>query len=426
LPGLHHIHILDDEEDDEGATVGNGASANFFLSSEEMASTVNRSEVALRLLLELNPDVTGSFATTPDLWDFDFLAYFQQLLQQHREWKQCFILGSDLELPLLQSIARSCAELQLPFLTVHAYGLMGIVQIQTLPLFPIVNPRGQQSTTTQIATIPDFQILHPFPMLYQFMERAVANINSLSSSFDYGHVPYPIILYLIYHKVWKEKYPDQPKPQTMDEKKEFVQMIYQHYHETVRDSFTTSEMTNTSIAKDDNDAPLNVQEAARNAYMAYTERTADVDHLLSLLDRIQQSPSSNQYCQTLALTLRAILQFVQTQQRPPVHGSIPDMTASTEQYIQLQSVYKQQQVADLNVIKGYIQQQNAPDTILPEDDYILAVCQNIHDLDVLETGTRRGRRMAVNNQYWEYIYIHSCFHSVSHGGLSSSAGGRGW
>jgi NEDD8-activating enzyme E1 regulatory subunit len=378
LPGLHHIHILDDED----ATGRNGSSSNFFQASESI-STVSRAEVALNSLLELNPDVSGSFThVTSDLWDFDFRSYFQQLLQQNSQWKQCLILGSDLEMPLLQSIGRVCLELQLPFLTVHAYGLLGIVQIQTLPMFPIVNPRGQQTTTTHVATIPEFYILHPFPLLNDFMQVAVVKVETLSTNFEYGHVPYPILLYYIYHKVWKPKYPDRLKPQTIDEKKEFVKMIYQHYRESV-----SHNPGSESTAPSDLDVPLNVVEAAQNAYMAYTERTVNVCHIRSLLDRIQRL--NVLYLKNFEVTLCAVLQFVQAHKgRPPVHGSIPDMTASTDQYIQLQSIYKQQQNTDLQVIKVYLQEENELDTLtIPDDDFIVAVCQNIHDVDLLESGT---------------------------------------
>jgi NEDD8-activating enzyme E1 regulatory subunit len=379
LPGLHHIHILDDEV----ASTGKDASSNFFLSSE-IASTASRAEVVLNFLLELNPDVTGSFThVSSDLRDFDFLSLFRQLLQQHPHWKKCLVLGSDLERPLLESIARVCLELQLPFLSVHAFGLFGIVQVQTLPLLPIVNPRGQQSTTTQVTAIPEFHILHPFPLLRKFMDDSSSKLDTLSTTFEYGHVPYPILLYFIYHKVWKPKYPDRPKPQTIDEKKEFVQMIYLHYHNVV----SPSRGPEVVSSPNDMDVPLNVVEAARNAYMAYTERTVNVDHLQVLLNRLRGVTSLE--CQTFSVALRAVLQFVQAHQgRPPVHGSIPDMTASTTHYIQLQSIYKQQQIADLQVIKGYLQRENGLDNVvIPEDDYVINLCQNIHDLDVLESET---------------------------------------
>lgn len=39
----------------------------------------------------------------------------------------------------------------------------------------------------------------------------------------------------------------------------------------------------------------------------------------------------------------------------PLRGSIPDMTADSERYIQLQNVYRQQAKLDADVVSSYVQ-----------------------------------------------------------------------
>jgi ThiF family len=311
LPGIQHIHIVDDDEEDaEDNSNSNNSnrrsdtadaefdtesyapqySSNFFVASSNNSNIDNtnnhstsncRAQRALQALLELNPDVTGSYtnaaSVTNQLGDEHFYAsIFQQLLfppnpivpssqqtqtdeiqpqpfeslavglssQNTKRFHQLIVVGSDLEIPVLQCIAKVCHQMTVPFLSVHAYGLIGLVQIQTLPIHPILNPRGQQTTTTNTASIPDLRILHPFPLLYEFMESFCAttftghstqssNIVPLSS-YEYGQIPYPILLYYIYHKVWKSKYPTLTKPQTMEQKNEFVQMIRHHFYQTMQ------------------------------------------------------------------------------------------------------------------------------------------------------------------------------------------------
>ena len=45
--------------------------------------------------------------------------------------------------------------------------------------------------------------------------------------------------------------------------------------------------------------------------------------------------------------LKALAIFVETFEALPLSGSIPDMTATTDQYVQLQQVYRQKASRDL-------------------------------------------------------------------------------
>ena len=75
----------------------------------------------------------------------------------------------------------------------------------------------------------------------------------------------------------------------------------------------------------------------------------------------------NRECMKFDCVLRAVDQFMTDGSSmtstssllsiPPVHGYIPDMTASTNEYMELQSIYKQQCNIDIALLRTLIQQQ---------------------------------------------------------------------
>ena len=480
LPGIQHIHIMDMTTGVESSTTTHSVtsgkdatvkdttehdipmnhsdySSNFFLTQNNhnhSHSTTSRAAMALQYLLELNPDVTGSYDTYHNDNDDavttnqnhhhnnNNASRIQHKLQQLQSmYERVIVFGTDLDQTTIQNITQIISSLSsssssnnnnhykndIPFLTVHSYGLMGIYQIQYLPLHPIMNPTGgsggsgnsNQNTATNATTLPDLRLYQPFPILKEYMESFIEThfattmtetTSPILSTHEYGNIPYPILLYYAYHYTWKRQYPQINKPMTMEQKKEFQGMIQQHYYETT--SSTTSSSTTTTTNRR-NDLPTNVQEAIQNSYLAYTERTVDRTQLQSLLEKMtlyqQQHPMMNRECMKFYTLLHAIDQFMtmglsspSPSSSPPVHGTIPDMTASTNAYIELQSIYKQQCRIDIALLRTYMQQHqqqqsnaawNAMDdsgknnsddmNAIMDDEYIRTFCFNINNIDIV-------------------------------------------
>ena len=114
----------------------------------------------------------------------------------------------------------------------------------------------------------------------------------------------------------------------------------------------------------DYDKELNFQEAVANAYLAYTERD------LILPENVDPNTKLGHLCSALQT-------FMQQANRPPINGSIPDMTAGTELYVQLQRIYKEQADQDLAQMTRIVQQQSSQAVGVSQDD-IANFCANVY------------------------------------------------
>jgi NEDD8-activating enzyme E1 regulatory subunit len=375
LPGVGHFHILDDMA---GISKWQSAS-NFFLpqppppplsSTPPTTTTLSRAAVACQQLLELNPDVKGTFQHVNDLaalQEEDWRVLLRSGGGVSSTSKQTLVIASDLEPPLLDQVSQACHDSKIPMIMVVSYGLLGIVRLQTPPL-ALLDPKPTNAP-------PDLRLVSSFPA---FIELANSIDWTALDDKDHSHMPYPLILYKV-SQDWKVCH-DGKLPQTFAEKQEFRQSI-------------------AKVHARDMDKELNFQEAMENAYLAYTERTADwMEELLSGGsgggDDDDLDPSS-----TLALLLGALQKFMVAHDgRPPLNGSIPDMTASTDIYVKLQTIYRDQAARDLQEIKSYLPQplpsmsdgdeDVAPTaTVIVSDDDVTSFCSNVYAISRLQTRT---------------------------------------
>jgi len=367
LPGIGAIFVLDDcDSGDDNCEYA----SNFFLAQGDDPEQP-RAARALKHLQELNPDVQGSWKHTEhSLLEFDFASAFQSVLSSGgtaSHIQKLLVVGSDLEPPLLLKVAQVCESGQIPFIAVHSYGLIGVVRLQTPPL-PLLNPKPRDAP-------PDLRLVHPFPALQQLADSI--DWDNLENH-QHGHIPYPLIL-LRLSKEWKACH-NGMLPQTFAEKQEFQASV--------------------KAAARNFDQELNFQEAVRNAYTAYAPRELDLAHLAAIRDSVvrAEAATNNSSCHNLHILLQALEQFLQThQQQPPVNGSIPDMTASTELYVQLQTVYRDQAAKDLQDLKSLVASllsssninsngsNNGTPALMIDDETVTAFCQNIFSVDLLQT-----------------------------------------
>ena len=124
---------------------------------------------------------------------------------------------------------------------------------------------------------------------------------------------------------------------------------------------------------------LNVQEAVENAYLAYADES--VPDLATLRGTNNTTDSVPAYWPAL---LQALETFMQQHNvgRLPVHGSIPDMTASTQCHLKLQQIHHQQAAADLQVMQQLVSSSSSDATV--SKDLVTTFCQNILHLDLME------------------------------------------
>ena len=353
LPGIGHFHVLDDVP-----AIGNvDASSNFFLVS---SSSSTRAQVACEHLQELNPDVRGTYQHVEDLNDVeDWISLLRDASSSSNTSKQTLVIASDLEPPLLEKVSIACHDgnNKTAMIMVQSYGLMGIVRIQTPPL-ALLDPKPTNSP-------PDLRLVNNFPKFVDLADSI--DWKSLDDQ-KHGHMPYPLILYQV-AKEWKQMH-NGNLPQSFAEKQDFRKCIQQKSR--------------------DYDKELNFQEAVDNAYLAYTERS--VDCLEGEFATEIDQPTTK-----LGQLLDALRKFIQVHGRPPLNGSIPDMTASTDIYVQLQTIYRDQAAKDIQDMKSYLSSSSASsmDTSddtngssmleVVSDDDLASFCANVFAIGRLQT-----------------------------------------
>jgi NEDD8-activating enzyme E1 regulatory subunit len=353
LPGVGAFLVVDDVE-----TVTNEYASNFFLTvpaANEKGKS--RAQMATELLQELNADVQGNWKHVSSLDSTDWKALFEEAARTATTTttgdQKILVVASDVEPPLLEKIGIVCDQQRVPLIVVHSFGLIGMVRLQAPPL-PILNPKPRDAP-------PDLRLVHPFGALSALADSIPWQ---QLEHHAHRHVPYPLIL-LHLAKEWKRNH-HGTLPQTFSEKQEFQATI--------------------KAAARDFDNEDNFREAHKNAYLAYTERELDWDHLASLSETASRDEASA--CPTLYLLLQGLDTFCHPQQsqdmknhsprQPPLQGIIPDMTASSEMYVQLQRVYREQASKDLQEMRQLV-----PATVSDED--LATFCQNVFALDLLKT-----------------------------------------
>jgi amyloid beta precursor protein binding protein 1 len=330
LPGVGEILVVDDVH-----KVTTEYASNFFLVNDP---TKSRAEMAMEYLLELNTDVQGSWKHVESLMGLDYASLFAS-----RAPKKVLVVASDLEPLLLEEVAAACHDQQVPLVVVHAYGLLGIVRLQAPPL-ALMNPKPRDGP-------PDLRLVQPFPALETLADTI--QWESLENH-QHSHVPYPLVLLKV-AKEYKATH-DGKLPSTFAEKQVFQEQVQK--------------------AARNFDMELNFQEAKKNAYTAYAARELDLEHLGTLRD------ATTSQSKTLALLLDGLDKFLSNHaNQPPIQGTIPDMTASTELYVKLQNVYKEQAEKDLAEMRALVPANQV------SDDELTNFCQNVFSLDILQTRT---------------------------------------
>ena len=338
LPGIGSFCVVDPCSPSKA-----DAASNFFLSPSEEKS---RAQVACEYLQELNPDVQGAFHDTVSNLSSISISDWKSVLisimtttslEDNSSSKKFLVIGSDLEPLVLERLSGVCAnDLQIPMIVVQSYGLMGVVRLQLTQPTALLDPKPTNEP-------PDLRLKTSFPGL----EKMAESIDLVKlENHQHSHVPY-IILLLTASKEWKQTHGGN-LPGSFAEKQEFK-------------DFLKSKSRNY-------DMELNFQEAVQNSYLAYTERDVVVPEHLDAY-----SPLGNLY--------QALLTFMdQHQGRPPLNGSIPDMTANTDWYVQLQQIYKDQAEQDLNQMLQLVGND------IPKDD-LASFCANVYTVSQMQTSS---------------------------------------
>ncbi|ELT96932.1 hypothetical protein CAPTEDRAFT_19394 [Capitella teleta] len=312
LPGVGSFTIIDDNKVG-GEDVGN----NFFLDKDSIGKS--RAHAATEFLLELNEDVNGDFIEES----------VDNLLQNNPTFFNNFtvVIACGLTEKSLLDLANLLWDNDIPLLVCRSYGLIGYLRI-VLKEHTVIESHPDSA-------LDDLRLDSPFPGLSDYCKNL--DLEAMSKK-DHSHTPWLVILYKFIQD-WKRSHNGE-LPKNYKEKNQLKELIRE------------------GIRKSENGVPEqedNFDEAIRhvNTALTHTKVPSEVQQIFDDPCCRQLTSESKPFW----ILARAVQEFVANEGSGslPLRGNIPDMTADSERYIQLQNVYRDQSNQDICTVTNYIQ-----------------------------------------------------------------------
>ncbi|KAK3792128.1 hypothetical protein RRG08_055391 [Elysia crispata] len=346
LPGIGSFTILDGNKV-QGEDVGN----NFFLTADSIGKS--RAQVATELLSELNEDVSGDFLEEN----------VDDLLQKNPAFFTSFttVIATQLSERTLLDLGKVLWTANIPLLVCRCYGFIGYLRV-VIKEHTIIESHPDNFHE-------DLRLDYPFRGLKEYCDSL--NLETMDKK-EHSHTPWLVILYK-YLQIWEEKHGGKmPK----------------NYKEKV----ALKELIKEGIRKNENGVPEeeeNFDEAIKsvNSSLNATGIPSDIKALFEDPSCLKLNSESKNFW----VMVRALKEFTENDGNGflPLRGSIPDMTADSERYIQLQTVYREQAELDSIAVAGHVHAllHNIGRKGTISDTEIKTFCRNSAFLTVLRTGS---------------------------------------
>ncbi|KAM6981339.1 NEDD8-activating enzyme E1 regulatory subunit [Aplochiton taeniatus] len=343
LPGIGAFTIIDGHKV-TGEDVGN----NFFLSNNSIGK--NRAQAATELLQELNSDVSSNFVEeSPD-----------KLLDNDPEFFHRFSLVIGVSLPESTSLRLGSVlwSANVPFLVCRTYGLIGYMRLAVRE-HTVVESHPDNA-------LEDLRLDQPFEELKTHIQAY--DLDSMGKK-DHSHTPWIIIVAKHLEK-WLAEHNCQP-PKNYKEKEAFRQLI--------REGILKKE---NGVSEDEE----NFEEAVKNVNTALNP--TKIPSAMEDFFNCEQCNNITSQTAPFWVMLRAVRDFVQKEGGGslPVRGSIPDMIADSQKFINLQNVYRDKSMQDAALVSKHVesllQSVGKPPESIAEQD-IKQFCKNAAFLRVV-------------------------------------------
>ncbi|KAI3639224.1 hypothetical protein MIR68_002754 [Amoeboaphelidium protococcarum] len=336
LPGIGQFTVMDHE-----LVTQLDLASNFYVDHESIGSP--RADTVCRRLMELNEDVIGHSVIPTD-------GTYKKLLEDVDYFKQfTLVIASNLPLDVLIALSESCNANRQPLVVVYTCGFYGYVRLQ-LPEHCVIEAHPENAI--------DLRLADPWSELRALAaEVDLQNKDSMYKS----HIPYPLLL-LSYQRVWNEHHDTQLCRRDLDDFKKFMlsdapQDDSENYHEACRNAYR--------LFQQQQKLPSNLEQL----FAVDTQLTSDSEDFWFLLEALKT------FCKSSNDSL-------------PLIGSLPDMKADTEQYIQLQRVYKAKATKDCSLMQQNVDkltQQHGKSSISAE--LVQRFCKNAQFIRVNQYST---------------------------------------
>eukprot|EP01138_Halocafeteria_seosinensis_P009792 gb/GECG01010003.1/.p1 GENE.gb/GECG01010003.1/~~gb/GECG01010003.1/.p1 ORF type:complete len:559 (+),score=85.66 gb/GECG01010003.1/:1-1677(+) len=307
LPGCGHITILDD------ATVSvQDLGNNFFVTKDDIGSP--RAKACLDNLLEMNPDVEGTYCADNVLDKVNnSVEFFDQF---------SVVIVTKLRRTELLKLASHLWNRNTPLVVAKSYGLIGYIRAQR-QIHPVLDSKPD-SREGQL----DLRLDSPFPELQEFADSI--NLDTCDDM-TYKHIPYPVLLLKIAN-MWTDE--GNPIPKTVNEKKQFKKFIEKCSRVPQSEADNFSEAVESSHKVWKSPQYFGVDEA--------------INH-----EKAQNPSADDDKFWILVHALRRFMNEVTTN-RVPLTNSVPDMTATTDLYMRLQRAYQQRAQLEQAKLKQFV------------------------------------------------------------------------
>uniref|UniRef100_A0A8C7X309 NEDD8-activating enzyme E1 regulatory subunit n=1 Tax=Oryzias sinensis TaxID=183150 RepID=A0A8C7X309_9TELE len=276
-------------------------------------------QAATELLQELNGDVSGNFVEeSPDkLLDNDpeFFHRFTIVIGVQLPESTCLRLGSVLW------------NASVPFLICKTYGLIGYMRL-VVQEHTVIESHPDNA-------LEDLRLDQPFE---EFKNHTNSyDLDSMDKK-DHSHTPW-IIIVAKYLEKWLSEHNDQ-LPKNYKEKEAFRQ--------TIREGIIK---TDGGVPEDEE----NFEEAIKNVNTALnlTKIPSSIENLFNS----EQCNSITSQSSPFWVMLRAVKEFVHDEGKGslPVRGTIPDMIADSQKFINLQNVYREKAMQDAAAVSKHVE-----------------------------------------------------------------------
>lgn len=295
----------------EAADLGN----NFFLESSHLGHS--RAQHVTELLKELNESVTGSYVQESP----------QELIQNQPSFFSNFdlVIATQLEQALSIKIDKVCRGFGVKLLLARSYGLVGYLRA-SLSEHKVTESKPDN-------TVEDLRFHQPWTELQDF-----ADTIDLSSADDimHKHIPYAILLIKAAHE-WQKSHSGK-LPSTSAQRSEFKNIIKSWQRQI--DGIPIEEE--------------NFSEALSNASKVWAPPRMSSEVKAIVEDEAASVSKESDNYWVLAAALKRYLEKEGNGQLP-IEGSLPDMTATTALYLDLQRIYREQADRDIAAVTKHVQ-----------------------------------------------------------------------
>ncbi|RDY07202.1 NEDD8-activating enzyme E1 regulatory subunit AXR1, partial [Mucuna pruriens] len=316
LGGVGSITVVDGSKVEEG-DLGN----NFLVDESSLGKS--RAKCVCSFLQELNDAVKAKFVeespetlidTNPSFFSQFTLVVATQYIP---------IDGTLVNFQLVENsmikLDRICREANVILIFARSYGLTGFVRI-SLKEHAVIESKPEHF-------LDDLRLNNPWPELKRFADDFDLNVQD---PVVHKHIPYVVILVKKADE-WAKSHGGR-LPSTREEKKEFKEIL------------------KAGMVAQDED---NYKEAIDSSFKVFAPQgiSSELQQILNNSSVEVDSNSSDFW-----VLVAALKDFITNEGggEAPLEGSIPDMTSSTEQYVNLQNIYHAKAEADFLVIERLV------------------------------------------------------------------------